>query len=61
MPRGRKPFPRWDVKPQDGSHDGILVAAQTGEEAIEKARETMRSKGWGNPQFLLTATERYNY
>ena len=59
--RGRKPYPRWDVKPQDNSHPGILIAAPSGEEAIEKARVSMKSKGWGNPQFLLTATERYNY
>lgn len=55
MPKGRKPFPRWDVKPSDGSHDGILVAAENGEKAIEKAREQMKWTG------ILIATERYNY
>lgn len=55
MLRGRKPFPRWTVKPTDGSHDGILVAAKNGEEAIEKAREMMQWYG------LVTATEQYKY
>lgn len=55
MPRGRKPFPRWTVKPSDGSHNGILVAAEDAEKALEKARKIM---GWTG---LLTATERYNY
>lgn len=55
MPAGRKPFPRWDVKPDDGSHNGILVAAKDGEEALEKARKLM---GWTG---TLSATERYNY
>lgn len=55
MAKGRKPFPRWDMKPTDGSHSGILVGAEDGEKALEKAREIM---GWTGP---LTATERYNY
>lgn len=55
MTRGRKPFPRWTVKPTDGSHDGILVGAENGEKALEKAREIM---GWIG---ALSATETYNY
>lgn len=55
MPKGRKPYPRWTVKPNDGSHNGILIGAETAEDAIEKARKLMKWDG------LLTATETYNY
>lgn len=55
MPAGRPAYPRWTVKPDDGSHDGILVVAIDGESALEKARKLMSWTG------SLTATETYKY
>lgn len=64
MPAGRKPFPRWEVKPtekapQEYQQDKpILVGAKTAEDAIVKASKINKAMGWG--RIPLQATEKYN-